>query len=1225
MLRLRQRVTQLSAPAAAECLARGGRHFRSGAVTSAAVRSRPSSKPVSQLTEHKPIKKLMVANRGEIAIRVFRACMEMGIRSVAIYSEQDRHQMHRLKSDESYLIGKGLPPVAAYLNIPEIIRIAQENDVDAIHPGYGFLSERGDFAESVIDAGIRFVGPTPQAIKQMGDKVMARQAAIDAGVQVVPGTPGPVSNVEEALEFCETYGLPVIFKAAYGGGGRGMRRVLNMSDVVESFERATSEAQAAFGNGALFLEKFIERPRHIEVQILGDKYGNVVHLYERDCSVQRRHQKVIEVAPAPNLPSEIRDSMTRDAIRLARHVGYENAGTVEFLMDQNGKYFFIEVNARLQVEHTVTEEITGIDLVHSQIRVTEGLSLPELGLSQHNIFPNGCSIQCRMTTEDPAKNFQPDTGRIEVFRSGEGMGIRLDSASAFAGAIISPYYDSLLVKVIAHAKDHERACYKMARALNEFRIRGVKTNTPFLMNVLRNPKFLAGNVDTYFIDEHPNLFKFQPSMNRAQKLLYYLGHVMVNGPLTPLGTDLPPAKISPVVPDVPMEYMAAASTSSSESDSEGQSSSDDEKSHSALRVPLGWRDVLVAQGPDGFAKAVRNNKGLLLMDTTFRDAHQSLLATRVRTYDLKKISPFVSHRLNQLFALENWGGATFDVAMRFLHECPWERLETLRKQVPNIPFQMLLRGASAVGYTNYPDNVVYEFCKLAVKTGMDIFRVFDSLNYVPNMVLGMDAVGKAGGVIEAAISYTGDVSNPEKVKYNLKYYLDLADELVKAGTHILGIKDMAGLLKPQAARLLITALRDRYPDMPIHVHTHDTSGAGVAAMLAAAEAGADVVDVAVDSMSGLTSQPSMGAIVNSVERTPLETGINTSYISQYSAYWEQARQLYGPFECCVTMRSGNSDIYDNEIPGGQYTNLQFQAFSLGLADQFEEIKKMYRVANQLLGDIVKVTPSSKVVGDLAQFMVQNKLTGEMVMDRAEDLSFPQSVIQYMQGYIGVPPGGFPEPLRTKILKGSPTVDGRPGASMEHIDFVQLKKDLVEKHGTEIRDVDVLSAALYPQVFDDFATFRNRYGPVDQLDTRTFFVGPDIAQEVNVDIEKGKTLHIVTLAKSDIKKNGEREVFFELNGQLRTVMVKDTEAMKEIHVHPKALKGVKGSVGAPMPGEVLEIKVSVGDTVEKGQKLATLSAMKMEMVVQSPVSGTVKSISADKGMKLEGDDLLMDIE
>lgn len=1212
MLRLRSRVIQLSTCSGADWLAVQSQQFRRVCprVTTISNRRRYSS---SENVEYKPIKKLLVANRGEIAIRVLRACAEMGIRSVSIYSEQDKHQMHRLKSDESYLIGKGLPPVAAYLNIPEIIKIAQANDVDAIHPGYGFLSERGDFAEAVTKAGMRYIGPSPRALYQMGDKVNARQTAIDAGVDVVPGTPGPVDKAEDALQFCEKYGLPVIFKAAYGGGGRGMRRVNQMSEVQDAFERARSEAEAAFGNGALFLEKFVERPRHIEVQIIGDHHGNVVHLYERDCSVQRRHQKVIEVAPAPNLPVEIRDSMTRDAVHLAQHVGYENAGTVEFLMDKTGKYYFMEVNARLQVEHTVTEEVTGVDLVHSQIRVSEGKSLPELGLVQDNISLNGSSIQCRMTTEDPAKHFQPDTGRIEVFRSAEGMGVRLDSASAYAGAIVSPYYDSLLVKLITHAHDYQSAAVKMARALAEFRIRGVKTNIPFLLNVLHNEKFLSGNVDTYIIDENPHLFKFQPSQNRAQKLLHYLGNVMVNGSLTPLATTLKPAKVTPAIPSINAEGVTTTSAESSDEDDR------------LLTIPRGWRDVLLEKGPEGFAKAVRQHKGLLLMDTTFRDAHQSLLATRVRTYDMKRISPFVAQAFNPLFSMENWGGATFDVAMRFLHECPWERLETLRKLTPNIPFQMLLRGANAVGYTNYPDNVVFEFCKLAVRTGMDVFRIFDSLNYVPNMVIGMEAVGKAGGVIEAAISYTGDVSDATRKKYSLQYYLNVADELIKAGTHILGIKDMAGLLKPQAARLLISALRDKYPDIPIHVHTHDTSGAGVAAMLAAAEAGADVVDVAVDSMSGMTSQPSMGAVVASVQRTPLDTGLDLEQINQYSAYWETTRQLYAPFECCVTMKSGNSDIYLNEIPGGQYTNLQFQAFSLGLADQFEEVKKMYRVANLLLGDIIKVTPSSKVVGDFAQFLVQNKLTAESVMERADELSFPQSVIQFMQGHIGVPPGGFPEPMRSKILKGAPVIEGRPGASLPPADFDGLRAKLVEKHGDTIKDTDVMSAALYPKVFDEYAEFLAKYGPVDKLDTRTFLAGPEIEEEINVEIEKGKTLSINTLAKSDKTKSGEREVFFELNGQMRSVIVKDKAALKEVHSHPKAVKNVKGSVGAPMRGEVLAVKVKVGDKIEKGQPLAILSAMKMEMVVQAPVSGEVKSITAAKGMKLEGDDLLLDIE
>lgn len=1152
------------------------------------------------------IQKLMVANRGEIAIRVFRACTEMNIRTVAIYSEQDKMHMHRQKADESYLIGRGLPPVAAYLNIPEIIHIAKEHGVDAIHPGYGFLSERSDFAQAVLDAGIRFIGPSPEVVRRMGDKVEAREAAIEAGVQVVPGTPGPVTSAEEALEFCNTYGLPVIFKAAYGGGGRGMRVVKNKKEIKENFYRATSEAESAFGNGALFLEKFIERPRHIEVQILGDYSGNVVHLFERDCSVQRRHQKVVEIAPAPMLPTELQKSMTDDAIRLARHVGYENAGTVEFLLDNKGNYFFIEVNARLQVEHTVTENVTGVDLVQSQIKVAEGKTLPEIGLTQDNIKLTGCAIQCRMTTEDPARGFQPDTGRIEVFRSGEGFGIRLDSALGFAGAIISPFYDSLLVKVIAHAVDHPSACAKMLRTLKEFRIRGVKTNIPFLLNVLENEKFLSGVVDTYFIDENPQLFQFKASQNRAQKLLHYLAQVMVNGPSTPLATGLKPSDKVPSVPEIPFAIPL-------------------EMGDKVPNPPLGLRNVLLQEGPAGFAKKVRQHKGLLLMDTTFRDAHQSLLATRVRTYDLKRISPYVSHRFSNLYSLENWGGATFDVALRFLHECPWDRLKTLREQIPNIPFQMLLRGANAVGYTNYPDNVVNKFCDQAVKHGMDIFRIFDSLNYLPNIIVGMEAAGNAGGVVEAAISYTGDVSDPYKKKYNLDYYVKLASELVKAGTHVLAIKDMSGILKPRAAKLLVGTLREKFPDMPIHVHTHDTAGAGVASMLAAYEAGADVVDVACDSMSGMTSQPSMGAVVAALEKSEDDTGILLDDVSAYSAYWEQTRNLYAPFECCVTMKSGNADTYRNEIPGGQYTNLQFQAFSLGLADQFEEVKKMYVEANLLLGDIPKVTPSSKVVGDMAQFMVQNKLTAKMVEERAEELSFPVSVIEYFQGSLGEPPGGYPEPLRTRILQGKKKIEGRPGAGMKPLDFDLQREKLVEKHGNTVRDVDVISSALYPKVTDEYLEFKEKYGPVDALDTKLFLVGPKVAEEFEVEIETGKTLSIKTLAVGNLDKDGRREVFFELNGQLRSVFIRDREATKEMHFHPKALKGVHGSVGAPMPGTIIEVKVKVGDKVEKGQAVLVISAMKMEMVVNAPVSGTVKNILVQKGMKLEGDDLLMDIE
>ncbi|XP_073981256.1 pyruvate carboxylase isoform X2 [Rhodnius prolixus] len=1152
-------------------------------------------KPVE--VDYRPIRSVMVANRGEIAIRVFRACTELGIKSVAIYSEQDKMQMHRQKADESYLVGKGLPPVQAYLNIPEIIKVAKENDVDAIHPGYGFLSERSDFAQAVIDAGIRFIGPSPYVVQQMGDKVAARQAAIDSGVPIVPGTPGPITTTDEAVEFCLKHGLPVIFKAAYGGGGRGMRVVRNMEEVKEAFERASSEAASAFGNGAMFIEKFVERPRHIEVQLLGDKAGNVVHLFERDCSVQRRHQKVVEIAPAPHLNSRVRENMLEHAVRLAKHVGYENAGTVEFLVDGDGNFYFIEVNARLQVEHTVTEEITGIDLVQSQIKIAEGITLPELGLKQETIHPQGFAIQCRVTTEDPAKSFQPDTGRIEVFRSGEGMGIRLDSASAFPGAIISPYYDSLLVKIIAHASDLQSSCAKMSRALREFRVRGVKTNIPFLLNVLDNQKFISGAVDTYFIDENPQLFSLQQSQNRAQKLLNYLGNVLVNGPLTPLATNLKPSDIDPHVPEIPI----------------------------GPEPPRGLKYILQTQGPEAFAKAVRKQKKLLLMDTTFRDAHQSLLATRVRSRDILKISPFVAHYFNNLYSLENWGGATFDVALRFLHECPWERLEDMRKLIPNIPFQMLLRGANAVGYTNYPDNVVFKFCEQAVISGMDIFRVFDSLNYLPNLIIGMEAAGKAGGVIEAAISYTGDVSDPKKKKYDLKYYVDLATELVKAGTHILGIKDMAGLLKPQAARMLVTALRDKHPDIPIHIHTHDTSGAGVAAMLACAEAGADVVDVAVDSMSGLTSQPSMGAIVASLQGTKFDTGFDLKDVSAYSAYWEQTRTLYAPFECTATMKSGNADVYLNEIPGGQYTNLQFQAYSLGLGDFFEDVKKSYREANLLLGDIIKVTPSSKVVGDLAQFMVQNKLTSEEVTQKAAELSFPKSVIEFLQGAIGEPYLGFPEPFRSLVLKDMPRIEGRPGASLPPLDFGKLKEDLQERHG-HVTEKDVISAALYPSVTEDYLNFRDEYGPVDKLETRVFLVGPKVGEEIEVKIEKGKTLGIKTLALAeDLTPTGDKEVFFEMNGQLRSVFIRDKEASKELHIHPKAQKGAKGQVGAPMPGTIMEIRVNVGDAVEKGAPLVVLSAMKMEMVVQAPIAGTVKSLEATVGMKLEGDDLLLTIE
>lgn len=1171
---------------------------------------RQSARCNSTSTVITPIKKLMVANRGEIAIRVFRACSELNIRTVALYSEQDEGQIHRIKADESYLIGKGMAPVAAYLNIPEIIRIAKENGVDAIHPGYGFLSERGDFAKACAQNGIKFIGPSPDVMYKMGNKTEARKAAIAAGVRIMAGTEQPIIDLKDARLFVEEHELPVIFKAAHGGGGRGMRVVQSLSELDESFTRATSEAKSAFGNGEVFIEKYIEKPRHIEVQILGDHHKDVSHLFERDCSVQRRHQKVLEIAPAPNLDSKVRDLMTTDAIKLAQHVNYQNAGTVEFLLDSKGKHYFIEVNARLQVEHTVTEEITGVDLVQSQIKVAEGHSLKDLGLTQENIKMNGSAIQCRMTTEDPAKNFQPDNGRIEVYRSGEGMGIRIDAANAFTGAQISPFYDSLLVKIIAHAKDHPAACAKMTRALKEFRIRGVKTNIPYLINVLEHKEFIDyTGINTSFIEENPALFNFKPSQNRAQKLLNYLGHLMVNGPLTELGTDLVPPKIVPHVPEIV--------------------SSEESHNTKNYKPPTGWRDIYVNDGAQRFAQAIRDHTKsthqMLLMDTTMRDAHQSLLATRVRTHDLKRIAPFVANQFSGLYSMEMWGGATFDVALRFLHECPWERLRELRKLVPNIPFQMLLRGANAVGYTNYPDNVVYDFCQMSVNNGMDIFRVFDSLNYLPNLQLGMDAVNRAGGIVEGAISYTGDVSDPTRTKYNLDYYIHLADELVKRGVHILCIKDMAGLLKPQAVRMLIDGIRQRHPDLPIHLHTHDTAGTGVANYLAAAEAGCDVVDVAVDSMSGMTSQPSMGAVVAALLNTPQNTGIDLNSVFKYSSYWEETRLLYSPFECTTTMKTGNADVYLNEIPGGQYTNLQFQAFSLGLGSQFEEVKKKYTEANQILGDIIKVTPSSKIVGDLAQFMVQNKLSPKEVISQAEELSFPSSVVEYMQGLIGQPPGGFPEPLRTHVVKDKKRYNDRPGKEMAPLDFEQVKADLIEKYGEIVTDCDVMSYVMFPKVLEDYLEFKTKFGPVDTLDTRVFFVGPSIAESLDIPIEQGKNLHVKVLAIGDLKHNGEREVFFELNGQLRSLFVKDKSAEKDLKAHPKADSNLKGSLGAPMPGNVIEIKVKLGDVVAKGDPLVVLSAMKMETVVKSPCDGIVKQIPIVNGQKLEGDDLLVTIE
>ncbi|TMW66726.1 hypothetical protein Poli38472_014038 [Pythium oligandrum] len=1152
------------------------------------------------------IKKLMAANRGEIATRIMRAGNELEIRTVGIFSKEDRFTQHRYKADESFLVGKDKSPVGAYLDIGSIIQIAKENKVDAIHPGYGFLSENVGFAEECAKNGIIFVGPTPENLRRFGDKTAAREIAIENNVPVVPGTDGPVHNLEEARAFIDSgVGYPVIIKASMGGGGRGMRVVNSADELAENFERASSEALAAFGDGTVFIERYVHKPRHIEVQILGDGKGNVVHLFHRDCSVQRRHQKVLETAPAVGLPPATEQAMIDDAVRLTKAANYLNAGTVEFLVDQEGRHYFIEVNPRIQVEHTITEEITGIDLVQSQIRLAGGESFADLGLSQEKIVPRGHAMQCRVTTEDPSQGFRPDSGVIEVFRSPGGMGIRLDDGPGFVGAHITPHYDSLLVKVTARALDRGDCAHKLKRALNEFRVRGVTTNKSFVLNVLNHPDFVNGVIDTSFIAENPQMLEPSRSTNRGQKLLKYIGNTIVNGPEKALGATGPaPSKVDPLIPVLSQPADAGKTKS--------------------------LRQIYKEEGPEAFARAVRQKNGLLLMDTTWRDAHQSLLATRLRTRDMLAIAPATSIALRNAYSLEMWGGATFDVAMRFLREDPWDRLAELREAVPDIPFQMLLRGANAVGYTSYPDNVVYKFCEKAQETGMDVFRVFDSLNYLENMRLGIDAVGAAGGIIEATMCYTGDVSDPARGLYNLDYYMGFARKLVDLGIHVLCIKDMAGLLKPQAAQLLVSSLRNEFPNLPIHVHTHDTAGTGVSSMLECAYAGADAVDVASDAMSGTTSQPSMGAVVQALKGTKYDTGVDFDEINQINDYWEAMRGVYAPFES--GQKTGSADVYVHEMPGGQYTNLLYQSQQLGLAGQWPSIKRAYATANRLLGDIIKVTPSSKVVGDFAQFIVQNNLTEEQVVAEAETLSFPKSVVEYFQGYLGIPHHGFPEPLRSRVLKGKllpngkGMFDGRPGAELAPYDFDAAEQALKKKYGDRIRDVDVLSHAIYPDVFDNFMKFKDQYGSMHFLDTRTFLTGLEVDHEVELQIEHGKNIFVKLIAVGGVsKKDGTRDVIFELNGRQRVIKVKDDNAGVSAATKPKANLAAAGSIGAPMPGVVLEVRVKVGEQVKAGTPLVVLSAMKMETAVTAPVSGKVLSIHAAVGDNMQAGDLIVEID
>ncbi|EFN52428.1 hypothetical protein CHLNCDRAFT_138936 [Chlorella variabilis] len=1162
-----------------------------------------------------PFRKIMAANRGEIAVRIARAGIELGLTTLAIYSAADRLQPHRFKADESYQVGAPeMTPVQCYLDVQGIVEVAKRQGVDVVHPGYGFLSENAAFARECQRQGITFVGPLPETIEAMGDKTVARRLAQECGVPVVPGTDDALASAEEAKVFAAAAGYPVILKARSGGGGRGMRVVRAEDEMEDLFARASNEAKAAFGDGGMFCEKYVEDPRHIEVQILADNHGGVVHLYERDCSVQRRHQKVVEMAPAPGLAAEVKEKLYEAAVKLARHIGYRNAGTVEFMVDKQGAFYFLEVNPRIQVEHTVTEEITGVDLVQSQIKIAGGATLAELGLGDQAAVPppSGFAIQCRVTSEDPERNFQPDSGRITAYRSPGGHGIRLDGAMA-AGNSVSRHYDSLLVKVICKSPTFIGAVQKMQRSLYEFYIRGIKTNIAFLENVLRHPEFLGGAATTSFIERNPELFEFDTSgSSEISHLLEYLAEQVVNGAQHPGAVGPPPAKVAPAPPPLP-------------------------PGADPHIVPAGWRDYLLTHGPEKWAQAVREHRqtrGVLLTDTTMRDAHQSLLATRMRTVDMLRAAPATAHILARAGSLEVWGGATFDVALRFLHECPWRRLEQLREKIPNIPFQMLLRGANAVGYTSYPDNAVLAFVREAKLAGVDIFRVFDSLNDIDQLKFGIDSVRAAGGVVEGTLCYTGDVSNPRASKYTLEYYMGLAEKMVDHGIHVLAIKDMAGLLKPRAATMLIGALRQRFPDLPIHVHTHDTAGTAVATQLAAAAAGADIIDCCIDSVSGTTSQPSMGAIVHSLAGSDLDTGIDPDSLLPLIDYWDQTRLLYAPFES--NLRSSSSDVYRHEMPGGQYTNLKFQAASLGLASEWGRVKHAYAAANRALGDIVKVTPSSKVVGDLAQFMVSNSLDEHSLVAQADALSLPSSVVEYLQGYLGQPVGGFPEPLRSRVLKDKPRVQGRPGASMPPMDLKALEQELKDRHHGSmcggsvcscISIRDVLSAAMYPKVFEEYKTFTARFSEhIEKLPTRAFLAPLDVDEEVDVEMAPGNVVSIKLKAVGELQPNGTREVFFECDGVPRVVEIKDlgkdTVAAARRPARDKADVGDAGSVPAPMAGEVIEVKAAPGHFVTAGQALVVMSAMKMETSVAAPTSGTVSHVYVIKGDQCETGDLLV---
>lgn len=1140
------------------------------------------------------MKKVLVANRGEIAIRVFRACAELHINTVGIYAAEDEYSVHRFKADEAYLVGKGKKPIDAYLDIEDIIRIAKESGAEAIHPGYGFLSENLAFAKRCEAEGLIFIGPSVHHLDIFGDKVKAKDAAIAAGIQSIPGTDGPVNSVDEVLAFAKEHDFPIMIKAALGGGGRGMRVARDEREAREGYERAKSEAKSAFGNDDVYVEKYISNPKHIEVQILGDCHGNVVHLFERDCSVQRRHQKVVEVAPCVSMSEQLRKEICEAAVQLMKHVGYLNAGTVEFLVEGD-KFYFIEVNPRVQVEHTITEMITDIDIVTTQLLIAQGLDLhQEIGIpQQEDITFKGAAIQCRITTEDPTNNFMPDTGKIDTYRSPGGFGVRLDVGNAYAGAVVTPYFDSLLVKVCTHGHTFEQAIQKMTRCLKEFRIRGVKTNIMFMQNVIQHPDFQSGDAKTTFIDNTPALFEFPRLRDRGNKTMKYISEITING--------------FPGIEKTTKRYF-----------SEPRVSRDFEKTGHLVTA----KNILDGKGADALVAWIKDQPELLLTDTTFRDAHQSLLATRVRTHDFEKIAEVTQQALPEIFSAEMWGGATFDVAYRFLNEDPWERLRKIRKMMPNTLLQMLFRGSNAVGYSNYPDNVLVEFIKESAQQGIDVFRIFDSLNWVPQMEKSIQAVRDTGKVAEAAICYTGDINDPTRTKYTVQYYKDMAKELQNIGAHIIAIKDMAGLLKPKAAYRLISELKATV-DLPIHLHTHDTSGNGIITYTAATQAGIDIVDVAMSAMSGSTSQPSMSSLYYALDQDERQPKINIGNTQKINHYWEDVRMFYQPFE--NGLNSPQTEVYSHEMPGGQYSNLQQQAKAVGLGEKWDEIKTMYHTVNMMFGDIVKVTPSSKVVGDMALFMVQNSLQKQDIYDRGESLNFPESVVTFFQGELGQPVGGFPEKLQRVILKGRPAFTDRPGALAEPVSFEKVKGELTEKIGYVPNRDEVLSYLMYPQVFLDYRKAYEQFADVTVLDTPTFFQGMRLGETVNVEIEKGKILilRLDEIGEPDIE--GNRVLFFNLNGQRREVIVKDNSIISSVQTKRKAEPTNKEQIGATMPGSVLEVLVKKGDHVSQGEVLMITEAMKMETAIEARFDGVVEHIYVSAGESIASGDLLIEIK